>query len=207
MTAPVVRSLLETDLYKFTMWQALLHGHPNSHTEYEFVCRNAPAYPLSELLPEVERELDHLCSMSFSEDELRYLRSLRYIKSDFVDFLTVFRFQRRFIRVAADGETLTIRASGPQVHVMGFEIYVLYIVNELYFRRFDQSAALATGRARLQAKVAALQAFGQEAPRRHPFEFSDFGTRRRYSGQWHDEVVQCLAQQVPEYFKGTSNVY
>ncbi|WP_348699836.1 nicotinate phosphoribosyltransferase [Duganella fentianensis] len=207
MTAPVVRSLLETDLYKFTMWQALLHGHPNSHTEYEFVCRNQPAYPLCELRAELERELDHLCSMSFSDEELRYLRTLRYIKSDFVDFLTVFRFQRRFISVGTEGDTLTIRASGPQVHVMGFEIYVLYIVNELYFRRFDQAAALAEGRTRLQAKVAALKAFGQQPARRNPFEFSDFGTRRRYSGAWHDEVVQCLAQQVPEYFKGTSNVY
>jgi nicotinate phosphoribosyltransferase len=207
MSQPIVRSLLETDLYKFTMWQALLHGHPNSHTEYEFVCRNPPAYPLTELREAVERELDHLCSMGFAEDELNFLRSLRYMKSDFVDFLTVFRFQRKFIEVRADGDTLVIRASGPQVHVMGFEIYVLYIVNELYFRRFDQAAALAEGRARLNAKIAALHAFGNEPARRNPFEFSDFGTRRRFSGAWHDEVVQKLARDVPQYFKGTSNVY
>ncbi|MYM24689.1 nicotinate phosphoribosyltransferase [Duganella sp. FT135W] len=207
MKQPIVRSLLETDLYKFTMWQALLHGHPNSHTEYEFVCRNTPQFPLADLREEVERELDHLCSMSFRDDELSYLRSLRYMKSDFVDFLTVFRFQRKFIDVATDGDTLTIRAAGPQVHVMGFEIYVLYIVNELYFRRFDAEAALTEGRARLSAKIAALKAFSAEAPRRFPFELSDFGTRRRYSAAWHDEVVQRLAREVPEYFKGTSNVY
>jgi nicotinate phosphoribosyltransferase len=207
MNEPIVRSLLETDLYKFTMWQALLHGHPNSHTVYEFVCRNAPEIPLAELHAEVERELDHLCSMSFTDAELNYLRSLRYIKSDFVDFLTVFRFQRKFIDVRTDGDTLVIHATGPQVHVMGFEIYVLYIVNELYFRRFDQGAALAEGRARLTAKIAALKAFGSEPALRNPFEFSDFGTRRRFSGAWHDEVVQRLAREVPEYFKGTSNVY
>jgi nicotinate phosphoribosyltransferase len=207
MKQPVVRSLLETDLYKFTMWQALLHGHPNSHTEYEFVCRNTPAYPLTGLLEEIERELDHLCSMSFRDEELSYLRSLRYMKSDFVDFLTVFRFQRKFIDVSADGDTLKIRAAGPQVHVMGFEIYVLYIVNELYFRRFDQAAALVEGRARLNAKIAKLKAFGAEPARHFPFELSDFGTRRRFSGEWHDEVVQRLAREVPEYFKGTSNVY
>jgi nicotinate phosphoribosyltransferase len=161
--------------------------------------------PLAELREELERELDHLCAMSFSDEELRYLRTLRYIKSDFVDFLTVFRFQRRFITVGTDGDTLTIRASGPQVHVMGFEIYVLYIVNELYFRRFDQSAALAEGRARLQAKSPRSRPSAEPA-RRHPFEFSDFGTRRRFSGAWHDEVVQC-SREVPEYFKGTSNVY
>jgi len=207
MNQPIVRSLLETDLYKFTMWQALLHGHPNSHTEYEFVCRNATAYPLTELLPDIERELDHLCSMSFRDEELNYLRSLRYIKSDFVDFLTVFRFQRKFIRVDTDGDTLTIRAGGPQVHVMAFEIFVLYIVNELYFRRFDQQAALTEGRARLSAKIAALKAFGTQPAHKHPFEFSDFGVRRRFSGAWHEEVVRSLAREVPQYFKGTSNVY
>jgi nicotinate phosphoribosyltransferase len=179
---PVVRSLLENDLYKFTMWQALLHSHPGAQTEYAFNCRNTPAYPLAELRADVERELDHLCTLSFTDDELAYLRRLRYIKSDFVDFLTVFRFQRRFIEVKADGDALAIVARGPQVHVMGFEIYVLYIVNELYFRRFDAQAALAEGRRRLAAKVAQLRAFGEQAPCRHPFEFFDFGLRRRYAG-------------------------
>lgn len=204
---PVVRSLLENDLYKFTMWQALLHSHPGAQTEYAFTCRNTPHYPLAELHGDVERELDHLCQLTFADDELDYLRSLRFIKSDFVDFLTVFRFQRKFIRVVIDGETLSIRAIGPQVHVMGVEIFVLYIVNELYFRRFDQAAALAEGRRRLQDKIAALRAFAAEPARRHPFEFFDFGLRRRFSGDWHEEVVATLAREVPEFFKGTSNVW
>jgi nicotinate phosphoribosyltransferase len=204
---PVVRSLLETDLYKFTMWQALLHSHPNTQTEYEFRCRNTPQYPLAELKDEVEQQLDHLCSMSFRAEELDYLRSLRYIKSDFVDFLTVFRFQRKFITVKTDGDTLLIHASGPQVHVMCFEIFVLYIVNELYFRRFDQQAAIEEGRRRLDAKIRLLKEFSHEAPLKHAFELSDFGLRRRFSARWHDEVTQRLAQEVPQYFKGTSNVY
>src|ERR1041384_6891251 len=132
---PVIQHLLETDLYKFTMWQTLLHGHPKAEAEYRFVCRNAPAYPLAELLPEVNAQLDHLCSLSFREEELAYLGGLRFIKSDFVDFLRIFRFQRRFIEARANGPVLEIVARGPQVHVMGFEIYVLAIVNELYFRR------------------------------------------------------------------------
>jgi nicotinate phosphoribosyltransferase len=205
---PVVRSLLETDLYKFTMWQALLHGHPNSHTEYEFVCRNKPdLMPLADLKAEVDEQLDHLCSLSFKEDELSYLRSLRYMKSDFVDFLTVFRFQRKFIEVTTDGEALQIHAAGPQVHVMAFEIFVLYIVNELYFRRANQKAAWDEGCKRLGDKIAALQAFGAQTRLRHPLEISDFGLRRRFSAEWHDEVVQRLAKEVPQYFKGTSNVY
>ena len=204
---PVVRSLLETDLYKFTMWQALLHSHPGATGEYEFRCRNEPAYPLAELQDDVERELDDLCGMMFTESEVAYLRGLRFIKSDFADFLTLFRFQRKFIQVSTDGPHLVIRASGPLVHVMGFEIFVLYIVNELYFRRFDQQEAIAEARRRLQQKIDELRAFGAEAPRANPFEFFDFGVRRRYSGEWHDEVVATMARELPQYFKGTSNVY
>lgn len=204
--APVIQSLLDTDLYKFTMWQTMLHRHPQTQGQYTFVCRNTPAYPLAELLTDVERELDHLCSLSFAPAELAYIGSLRFIKPDFVDFLRIFRFQRSFIEAKADGERLSIVASGPQVHVMGFEIYVLAIVNELYFRRLAQPDTLSEGRRRLAEKVDLLRAFGSEPPRRHPFEFFDFGLRRRFSGDWQREVVQTFKREVPQFFKGTSNV-
>jgi nicotinate phosphoribosyltransferase len=204
---PIVRSLLENDLYKFTMWQALLHRHPEAQAEYRFVCRNQTAYPLADLAAEVEREIDHLCSMSFADDELEYLRGLRFIKSDFVDFLAVFRFQRKFVRVETLGDALIITAKGPQVHVMNFEIFILYIVNELHFRRFDPAPLLAQGRRRLDEKIARLHGFGQRPSRRHPFQLFDFGLRRRFSATWQDEVVGRLAGDAPELFRGTSNVY
>ena len=203
---PIIQSLLDTDLYKFTMWQAMLHSHPQTQAEYSFVCRNQPAYPLAELLADVNEQLDHLCSLRFAPGELAYLRSLRYIKSDFVDFLRIFSFQREFITASADGDALRIRAVGPQVHTMAFEIFVLAIVNELYFRRFDAEAALAEGRRRLQAKIELLRGFAEEPAARHPFEFFDFGVRRRFSRDWQREMVGTLKREVPMYFKGTSNV-
>ncbi|HEX2013434.1 MAG TPA: nicotinate phosphoribosyltransferase [Roseateles sp.] len=210
MTKPVITSLLETDLYKFTMWQAMLHRHPQTHAEYAFWCRNEPAFPLAELLPELDRELDQLCSLRFARDELDYLASLRFIKSDFIDFLRIFQFQRDFIRARAlpDGQ-LEIIARGPQVHVMGFEIFVLAIVNELYFRRLGgQDLALLEGQRRLDEKLGQLRAFAADpvARRRNPFEFFDFGLRRRYSGAWQREVIAKLAREAQPFFKGTSNV-
>jgi nicotinate phosphoribosyltransferase len=204
--APVIASLLDTDLYKFTMWQAMLHRHPQTHAEYRFVCRNRSAWPLAELQEEVSRELDRLCALAFAADELAYLRGLRFIKPDFVDFLRIFRFQREFIEVRAEGEALAIVAAGPQVHVTGFEIFVLAIVNELYFRRFDRAAALAEGRARLARKIERLRAFAGEPALAHPFEFFDFGLRRRFAGDWQREVVATLQRELPAFFKGTSNV-
>lgn len=203
---PVITSLLDTDLYKFTMWQTMLHRHPQTQAEYRFVCRNQPAYPLTELLDEVNAELDALCALSFTEDELRYLGGLRYIKSDFVDFLRIFRFQRGFIQAFAEGDQLRIVAKGPQVHVMAFEIFVLAIVNELYFRRFDRASAEAEGRRRLEAKISTIEAFVQQPALRHPFELFDFGVRRRFSRPWQREVVQAFSARLPQVFKGTSNV-
>lgn len=206
----VVRSLLENDLYKFTMWQALLHQHPGATAEYAFVCRNQPQFPLAQLQAELNAELDHLCDMLFTQQELDYLSSLRYIKSDFVDFLNVFRFQRRFVQVSVAGDQLTVRARGPLVHVMGFEIFVLSIINALYFRRLArgrEEAILRVGRERLAAKIARLQSVISSDESDPSFAFSDFGLRRRYSAAWHDEVVSTLQQALPGAFKGTSNVY
>ncbi|HEY8879100.1 MAG TPA: nicotinate phosphoribosyltransferase [Roseateles sp.] len=207
MRDPVITSLLDTDLYKFTMWQTLLHRHPQTQAEYRFVCRNQPGYPLAELKADVERELEALCSLSFRADELAYVKGLRFIKSDFVDFLRIFKFQRDFVEVTTEGEQLHIVARGPQVHVMGFEIPVLAIVNELYFRRLDSAEVRAEGQRRLNAKIAKLQAFAAEPrPQRHPFDLFDFGLRRRFSGAWQREVVTQLRDALPQHFKGSSNV-
>jgi nicotinate phosphoribosyltransferase len=203
---PIIQSLLDTDLYKFTMWQAMLHRHPQTQADYTFVCRNQAQVPLARLLPEIDRQLDHLCSLRFRPDELQYLAGLRFIKSDFVDFLRIFHFQRDFIGAWAEGDTLHIEAHGPQVHVMAFEIFVLAIVNESYFRQFEQPRALAEGRRRLAGKIADLRAFAAEPPERHPFEFFDFGVRRRFSRDWHREVVATFRDELPDFFKGTSDV-
>ena len=119
---PVLHSLLETDLYKFTMWQAMLHRQPQTQAEYIFICRNAHDYPLTHLIAEINEQLDHLCSLRFQPDELAYLRGLRFIKSDFVDFLRIFQFQRDFIEGRDNQGTLEIVARGPQVHVMALGI-------------------------------------------------------------------------------------
>jgi nicotinate phosphoribosyltransferase len=206
---PIIRSLLDMDLYKLTMWQAFLHAFPANHAQYNFVCRNTPQYPLSRLKADVEAQLDHLCTLRFTESELERLSEKKYLKSDFIDFLRIFQFQRRYIKVTVEGDRLRITAQGPQIHVMGFEIYVLAIVNELYFRHFDAPTALAEARRRLNQKIDLLLQFGKSAgsPLKHPFEFFEFGTRRRFSAAWQEEVVATLAARVPQFFKGTSNVY
>lgn len=207
---PIIKSLLEEDLYKLTMQQALLHAFPANMAVYRFVCRNTPVFPLAELVNEVNEQLDYLCTLRFQPAELQYLGQRHYLKPDYIQFLRLFQLNREFITARAEGGLLVIEAKGPQIHVKSFEIYVLAIVNELYFRRIGGD--LSVGRERLAAKIATLKAFASESAKADslgwaPFEFFDFGLRRRFSGEWHEEVVATLKAEVPEYFKGTSNVY
>ena len=209
---PIIESLLDTDLYKFTMWQPFLHQFPGNDALYRFVCRNETAYPLSQLAGAVEEQVRLLCQLRFTEDELAYLSTRPYFKKDFIDFLRIFRFQERYVKVASRGDELIVEARGPQIHVMGFEIYLLAIINELYFERLRSHEVEVESERRLEAKVALLkehQAAGAAAarPARHPFQVFDFGTRRRYSGIWHQHVVKTLAERCGDTFRGTSNVF
>jgi nicotinate phosphoribosyltransferase len=206
---PIINSLLDTDLYKFTMLQVFLHSAPGAEGEYRFKCRNRTVNPLAALQGEIEAQIDHLCTLRFRPEELAYLRGLRFIKSDFVDYLELFQFRRRFITVSPSQvkpDELDIVARGPLMHVMLFEIFVLAIVSEVNFSQYNRDASLDEGRRRLQDKVMLLKRFGEEPALKNPYVFFDFGTRRRACRDWHEEVVTTLAAETPEFFKGTSNV-
>lgn len=208
--SPIIQSLLDTDLYKFTMLQVVLHKFPQTHSVYHFRCRNLDdtVYPLVEILDDLNTQLDLLCQLRFTEDELQYLRSLRFIKSDFVDYLELFQLKRRFIKAGIDEEgRLDIWVEGPMVQAMMFEIFVLAIVNELYFQRIRSPEVLVEGERRLQHKIALLKQYqAEQDPNDPPFLVSDFGTRRRYGYEWQKHVITEFYQAVPNIFRGTSNV-
>ena len=199
----LIRSLLDTDLYKFTMMQVVLHHFPGAQVEYRFKCRT-PGVELAPHLDEIAAEVADLCRLRFTEQELAYLRTLRFMKSDFVDFLGLFQFNGKYIQVgraAAPGE-IDIAIRGPWLHTILYEIPVLAIVSEVYFRRTQPGADLGEGRRRLRAKIGMVRAVEPALD----FRISDFGTRRRFSLAWHEELVRTLKDEIPQFFAGTSNV-
>lgn len=187
----IIHSLLDTDLYKFTMMQVVLHHFPGARVEYRFKCRN-PGVDLARFAGQIREEVRQLCSLQFKEPELAYLRSMRFIKSDFVDFLGLFRLNEKYIDIVPrpDG-TLDIRIEGPWLHTILFEIPVLAIVNEVYFRNTQPQPDLAEGRRRLVTKIGELQASGLA-----DLKIADYGTRRRFSKEWHEEVLRTLTRQL-----------
>jgi nicotinate phosphoribosyltransferase len=201
----IIHSLLDTDLYKFTMMQVVLHHFPAAQVEYRFRCRTADV-DLVPYVDEIKAEIKALCTLRFRTDELDYLRRLRFIKSDFVDFLDLFHLNEKYISVSpspkGNGE-IDIVITGPWLHTILFEIPVLAIVNEVYFRNTQASPDYDEGRERLSEKIALLAA----PPDYADCAIADYGTRRRFSKQWHEEVILTLKQSLGAQFAGTSNVY
>ena len=132
----IIQSLLDTDLYKFTMQQCVLHQFPAAEVAYRFKCRT-PGIDLRPFLAELQAEIDSLCSLYFREEELAYLAGLRFMKSDFIEFLSLFHLKRKYVTVEASDDFpcgIDIRVEGPWLHTILFEIPILAIVNEVYFR-------------------------------------------------------------------------
>ncbi len=201
----IIESLLDTDLYKFSMMQVVLHHYPAAQVEYRFKCRN-PGIELAPYIDEIRTELAALCELRFSAEELDYLRAMRFIKSDFVDFLGLFQLNAKYVTIApveAGNGEIEIRIKGPWLHTILFEVPLLAIVNEVYFRNTQPGHDLAEGRRRLKAKIALLHG----TPGYEQCRIADYGTRRRFSRRWHEEVLVALRDGLGAQLAGTSNVW
>ena len=199
---PIIISLLDTDLYKFNMDQVIFHKHTDLCGKYYFKCRNEGVKFTPEMLDEINSQIDHLCTLRFRKDELDYLRSIRFIKNDYVEFLRLWRPIREYVTtsLSEDGE-LSIIVDGPLFSAMQFEIHLLEIVNEVYFRMsYDYDMLLKSAHEKLSAKIEALN------DGTYTFKFAEFGCRRRLSREWQDVVVRRLSTETDKCI-GTSNVY
>ena len=199
--SPIIVSLLDTDLYKFNMNMVMFHKHTNLNGKYLFKCRNEDVVFTEEMAEEINAQIDHLCTLKFSEDELNYLNSISFIKSDYVEFLRLWHPIRRYVtcNLSPDG-SLFIEVDGPLFSVMQFEIYLLEIVNEVYFRmKYDYLELVEAAKEKLSGK---LQAINEG---KYTFKFAEFGCRRRLSREWQDYVIKEMLNT--KTCVGTSNVY
>ena len=198
---PIIISLLDTDLYKFNMNQVIFHYHTNLVGEYVFKCRNEDVKFTKEMLDEINEQIDHLCTLRFKEKELNYLRSIRYLKNDYIEFLRLWHPLRNYVTTGLEEDgTLLIKVDGPLFSAMQFEIYLLSIVNEVYFRsKYNYDELVESAREKLDKKLKKFE------NHEYNFTFSEFGTRRRLSRMWQEEVIKRLYES--KISNATSNVY
>ena len=199
---PIVVSLLDTDLYKFNMDQVIFHKHTDLCGQYFFKCRSKNVFFTEEMTEEIRQQVDHLCTLYFKEEELDYLRSIRFIKNDYVEFLRLWHPIRDYVKISRSDEgELFVEVDGPLFSAMQFEIYLLEIINEVYFRmNYDYETLRRHAERKLDEKIKDFN------DGKYNFSFAEFGCRRRLSREWEDVVVRRLATETKNCV-GTSNVY
>lgn len=199
----IIKSLADTDLYKLTMMQLAFHQFPNNPVKYRFKCRTKNI-DLRPYRAEIQEEVCHLDTLRFTEDELNFLlkyKAGKIFKPDFINFLRTFKLDSTHVKLFEEDDKLQIEVAGSWVQTILFEIYLLSIVNEVYFRNTQPNADKMLGLLKLDQKIKIIK----DSP--IPFKFTEFGTRRRYSREWQETVVRVLNDKLDrKTFMGTSNI-
>lgn len=207
---PIITSLLETDMYKFSMGQAIYHQFSDYKTTWTFKCRNTDVTFTDEMVQEIKEQIAHYCTLRFTEDELGYLNAIKWIKGSYVDFLRLWQPRYAEFKITTDAACgLAIETFGTWLNTSMYEIPVLAIVNEVYFRMaYQYEDLMASFRQRLDEKIAWLEKGSCELS-----SYSEFGLRRRLSAEAQELVVQKLSDLQQRgtcknsKFVGTSNVF
>ena len=206
---PIINSLLETDMYKFSMTQAIYHQFPTYQTTWTFRCRNKDVFFTKEMVEEIREQIQYYCFLRFTEEELQYLKGIKWIKEAYVDFLRIWkpRFEDFYI-TTKDPHGLAIKAKGTWLNTSMYEIPTLAIVNEVYFRmQYDYTQLIESFKTRLDMKYEKIKDNTWYAG-----TFSEFGLRRRLSAEAQELVVEKFShladtKHSASKFVGTSNVY
>ena len=206
---PLISSLLETDLYKFSMGQAIYHQFPTYKTTWTFRCRNKDVFFTKEMVEEIREQIQYYCFLRFTEEELQYLKGIKWFKEAYVDFLRIWkpRFEDFYI-TTKDPHGLAIKAKGTWLNTSMYEIPTLAIVNEVYFRmQYDYTQLIESFKTRLDMKYEKIKDNTWYAG-----TFSEFGLRRRLSAEAQELVVEKFShladtKHSASKFVGTSNVF
>lgn len=203
----IINSLLETDMYKISMGQTIFHQFTSYKTTWTFKCRNKDVHFTDEMVEEIKEQVQAFCQLRFTEEELEYLDNITWIKGTYVDFLRLWQPRYEEFTITTDAPCgLAIDAAGTWLNTSMYEIPVLAIVNEVYFRMaYDYDVLLKQFKRRLDEKVRLL-----EEDTYRLSDFSEFGLRRRLSAEAQEMAVKAIAEvELPadSHFIGTSNVY
>lgn len=199
----VINSILENDLYKFSMSYYYQVHYPNAWGVFTFHDRNNTEYA-EEFVCALKAELAHLATLALQPSEFEWAtRSIHYIPQCFWEWLRGFRFEPEKIDVWLDDEHhLHIEVADAMYKVTFYEIPILAIVSELYHRHIGDGYQTRTEiaeamRPRMEQKVAIASA--------HNLYFADFGMRRRFNALAEEVVVEYMKEHCP-IFAGTSTV-
>jgi nicotinate phosphoribosyltransferase len=193
----IIKHLTDNDLYKFTTQNAIHKLYPDAIAKYEYINRGNTKFPNGFDL-ELHREINQMSLLALSKESEMFIRKkCYYFDPSYVELLKEYRFDPGEVNISLANGNLKVEIEGYWYRTVLWEVPILAIISELYNQMNKNHPVNAEKNAKEKAlKLKELKA-----------EYSDFGTRRRFSFEVHDKVIEVLKLYSGEYFKGTSNVY
>ena len=193
----IIKHFTDNDLYKFSVMLAIQKLYPYSYVQYEFINRGNTHFPPS-FADKLKEEIQLMATLKLSKEEKSFIEKRCYFFDPvFIDFLDGYRYNPDEVQVTQDGGDLKVIIEGYWYRTVLWEVPLMALISELYFRMTGANPADVQSKA--VNKALGLSGLGAD--------YSDFGTRRRFSFDVHDQVVEALKTNSEDYFKGTSNVY
>lgn len=193
----IINHFTDNDLYKFTTMNAVQKKFPAASVVYTFINRGMSSFPagFAQALRQEVNAMQHISMTDQEEDFIR--KKCYYFEPVFIDLLKGFRYNPEEVHIAQNGGNLHVHVEGLWYRTILWEVPLMAIISELYFKMTGQKSDDYEPRAIAKAK--AFYDVGAEV--------SEFGTRRRFSFEVQDKIVSILKQHCGKYLNGTSNVY
>lgn len=198
--SPVLQTLLDTDAYKLHMQQAVFHHYYDVQVAAEFRCRGDDL--LGIYADAIREQVEAMQSLRLQDDEFQWLSGLPFFKPDYLSWLREFRYNPQQVVVRNDNGKLNIRISGPWREVIMWEVPLLAVISELVHRYRSPEASVELALETLERKLVEFKQLTQDIDM-SGFRLMDFGTRRRFSREVQQAIVERLQQE--KWFIGTSN--
>ncbi|WP_318366166.1 nicotinate phosphoribosyltransferase [Enterobacter sp.] len=200
LSSPILQTLLDTDAYKLHMQQAVYHHYDDVQVAAEFRCRGDDL--LGIYADAIREQVDAMQHLRLQDDEFQWLSSLPFFKADYLNWLRDFRYDPAQVVVTNDNGKLNIRLTGPWREVIMWEVPLLAVISELVHRYRSLDIGVEQALVTLEEK---LQDFARltDGMDMSSFRLMDFGTRRRFSRDVQQAIVERLQKE--PWFVGTSN--
>ena len=196
----MIQSILDNDLYKFSMQQAVHMLYPRAQAQYEFINRGLTPFPAG-LAKKVELELEKMAAFKLTLDQKSFLETTCYFLTPvYLDYLESYRYDPNEVMIKQDKDVLTLKITGPWYRTILWEVPIMAIISELFFKMTRQKIVSKKQRRQINLKKARVLA-------ENGVKFADFGTRRRFSAENHEDLIRDFLSHGGHALIGTSNVH
>lgn len=194
----MITSIIENDLYKFTMGQVINFLFPNVNVEYRFTNRGETQFPegFSRFLKERIESYKHL---KLEKDEKTYMKNLSFFSEPYINFLENFRFNPDEVFIEQEGGNLEIAIKGKWSTTIYWEVVLMATISQLYYEMtnqqpYDRETRYLNNKKKMRKFIEAC------------IQYAEFGLRRRFSRENQIEVIKDFIEEGYSGFIGTSTV-